>query len=150
MEKLNITKENKALLKCKLKGIEPLLVVAGLIEKDGKYLIGKRIYGDEGAVEKWEFPGGKVEKGEKESEAIERELKEEFGLNIKADNYLCSTIHEYPTRTINLKLWHANVVDEDFLMNKKDHDAYKWVSLEEISNYPLAPADDELYCKINI
>ena len=45
-------------------------VVAALIEKDGKYLIAKRNHGNADTVNKWEFPGGKVEIGESEEEAI--------------------------------------------------------------------------------
>ena len=143
-----LKKEDVQLIKYRLKGVEPLNVVAGLIEKDGKYLIGKRLYGDETSIGKWEFPGGKIETNEEETAAIEREIKEEFNLNIKADRFVASVIHEYPKRVINLKLWHGNVVDDSFSMDEKDHDAYKWVTLEEIASYELCPADQELYDKI--
>ena len=84
MDKIQVTKEEAIRLKYRLKGIQLTKVVAGLIEKDNKYLIAKRLTGNELVVGKWEFPGGKVEEGEEESVAIEREIKEEFGLNIKA------------------------------------------------------------------
>lgn len=144
----NISQEKKELMKYRLKGINPLLVVAGLVEKNGKYLIARRLNGKDLVVGKWEFPGGKVEDKETEEHALERELKEEFNLDIKADKYICGVIYKYPTRVINLRLWHGNVVDRNFSMDESDHDAYKWVSLEEISNYELCPADMELYAKI--
>ena len=145
----NVEKEKIQLMKYRLKGIEPLLVVAGLVEKDGKYLIAKRKNGNELVVGKWEFPGGKVEKGEEESTAIEREIKEEFDLHIKADKYMCNTIYEYPSKIINLRLWHANVEDNEFSMDESDHLAYKWATLEEIGDFELCPADRELYSKIS-
>ena len=146
----DIEKDKIELMKYRLKGIEPLLVVAGLVEKDGKYLIAKRKNGNDLVVGKWEFPGGKVEEGEEESTAIEREIKEEFDLSIKADKYVCNTIHEYPNKVINLRLWHANVVDNDFAMDESDHLDYKWASLEEIGTFELCPADRELYGKISL
>ena len=59
-------------------------VVAALIEKENKVLLAKRSTGDPNVFGKWEFPGGKVEPEENEMQAIEREIKEEFELIIKA------------------------------------------------------------------
>lgn len=52
-------------------------VVAALIKKDGQYLLAKRASGVEN-IGLWEFPGGKVEKGETDEEALKREIIEEF------------------------------------------------------------------------
>ena len=145
MDKVNISKEQSVLLKCKLKGITPLPVVAGLIEKDGKYLIAQRLTGNPSVVGRWEFPGGKINDGESEKNAIEREIKEEFDLNIQGDKFICNVVHEYPGRIIDLRLWHALVLDDHIDMDEKDHEAYKWVSLEEIGQFELCPADQELY-----
>ena len=101
-------------------------------------------------IGKWEFPGGKVKEGEEEMAAIEREIKEEFDLNIKVDKNVCNIIYEYPTRVINLRLWHANVEDNEFSMDESDHLAYRWATLEEIGNFELCPADRELYSKISV
>ena len=146
----NVEKDKIELMKYRLKGIEPLLVVAGLVEKNGKYLIAKRKNGEELVIGKWEFPGGKVKEGEEEMAAIEREIKEEFDLNIKVDKNVCNIIYEYPTRVINLRLWHANVEDNEFSMDESDHLAYRWATLEEIGNFELCPADRELYSKISV
>ena len=144
----NIEIEKKELIKYRLKGIEPLLVVAGLIEKEGKYLIAQRITGDLAVIGKWEFPGGKVKVGEAESAAIEREIKEEFNMGIKADRYVTSVIHDYIDRVVYLKLWHATVIDDSFKMDEFDHRAFKLVTLEEINPEDLCPADKRLYVKI--
>ena len=70
-------------------------VVAALIYNEGKVLIARRLTGDTNVFGKWEFPGGKVEFGETEEHAIEREIFEEFELCIKADKYLINNICEY-------------------------------------------------------
>lgn len=85
-------------------------VVAALIERDNKFLIAKRSTGDSNVFGKWEFPGGKVESNENEFQAIEREIKEEFELNIKANKFLINNICEYPTKTVDLRLYEANTL----------------------------------------
>ena len=73
-------------------------VVAGLVKKDGKFLIAKRIWGNETSVNRFEFPGGKVEPGEDYLQAIERELREE--MTIEALKLLDSFYKERLTRGV--------------------------------------------------
>lgn len=56
-----------------------IIVVAGVLERDGLLLIGQRLKGDRHGL-KWEFPGGKVEPGETPKDALKRELREELGI----------------------------------------------------------------------
>lgn len=63
-------------------------VVAALIEKDHKVFIAKRSTGNPDVLGKWEFPGGKVQTGESEENAIEREIKEELNLKVEAQEFL--------------------------------------------------------------
>ena len=114
-------------------------VVACLIEKDNKVLIAKRSTGDPNVLGKWEFPGGKVEPNEGEKHAIEREIKEEFELEIKASKYLVNNICEYPKKTVDLRLYSCKYISGDF--NLHDHSEYKWVEKDNLLNYDLAPAD---------
>jgi 8-oxo-dGTP diphosphatase len=62
-------------------------VVAAVIERDGKILIGQRKRGGRHPL-KWEFPGGKVEPGEDPRAALERELREELGVEARAGEML--------------------------------------------------------------
>ena len=78
--------------------MKEIKVVAALIEKDGKYLIARRATGDENVLGKWEFPGGKVELNEDEMVAIEREIREEFELEVKAIKFLINNVCEYQIR----------------------------------------------------
>ena len=80
-------------------------VVAALIQKNSKILIARRSTGDPNVFGKWEFPGGKVEPNENEFRAIEREIKEEFELDIIAKKFIVNNICEYPTKTVDLRLY---------------------------------------------
>lgn len=119
-----------------------ITVVAALIEKDNKVLIAKRSTGDPNVFGKWEFPGGKVQEGENELEAIEREIKEEFEINVKGRCFLVSNICEYPNKIVDLRLYSCEYIDGDFKLH--DHSEYKWVCIDDILNYDLAFADIEL------
>lgn len=116
-----------------------ITVVAALIEKDGKYLIARRSTGSSDVLGKWEFPGGKVEQKETEENAIEREIKEEFEMNIKAIKFLVNNVCEYPTKTIDLRLYECKHISGEF--NLHDHSEYLFVDKEDIVNYDLCPAD---------
>lgn len=114
-------------------------VVAALIENDNKVLLARRSTGDINVLGKWEFPGGKVEQDEDEFDAIEREIKEEFELTIKAKEFLINNVCEYPTKVVDLRLYKCVFVSGEF--NLHDHSEYKWVDKEELLEYDLAPAD---------
>lgn len=116
-----------------------ITVVAALIEKDGKYLIARRSTGSQDVLGKWEFPGGKVEKDETEEHAIEREIREEFEMDIKAVRYLTNNVCEYPTKTIDLRLYECKHLAGEFHLH--DHSEYKFVNKEDIINFDLCPAD---------
>ena len=114
-------------------------VVAALIKKDDKILIARRSTGDLSVLGKWEFPGGKVEVNEDEMHAIEREIKEEFELVIKAKEFLVNNVCEYPTKTVDLRLYSCDYVSGEFKLH--DHSEIMWVSKDELLEYDLAKAD---------
>lgn len=116
-----------------------ITVVAALIKKDDKFLIAKRSTGDKNALGKWEFPGGKVEAGEDERHAIEREIKEEFDLDIKAISFITNNVYEYPNQIIDLRLYDCEYIKGKF--NLHDHSEYRFVSASEILDYDLSAAD---------
>ena len=69
-------------------------VVAAIITKDNKIFATQRGYGD--FKDGWEFPGGKVEPGEKPEDAVVREIKEELGADIIVTGFLTTVEHDYP------------------------------------------------------
>ena len=116
-----------------------ITVVAALIKKDNKVLIAKRATGDSNVYGKWEFPGGKVEIGETEESAIEREIKEEFEMDIKAIKFITNNICQYPTKTIDLRLYECEYISGDFKLH--DHLEYAWIEIDKLLEYDLAKAD---------
>ena len=129
--------------------MKEIIVVAALIKKEDKILIAKRSTGDQNVLGKWEFPGGKVEKDENEKVAIEREIKEEFELKIKAEKYITNNICNYPTKVVDLRLYRCKYISGGFKLH--DHSEYVWIDANNILDYDLAPADIPLakYIKEN-
>ncbi len=130
--------------------MEKIDVVAALIFKDNKVLIAKRLTGDENVFGKWEFPGGKVEPNESEEHALEREIKEEFEMDIKTIKFITNNVSEYPSKIIDLRLYQCEYLSGNFRLH--DHSEYRFVSKEEIVNYDLCSADIPLanYIKENM
>ena len=81
------------------------IVVAGVLVRDGKLLIGQRMSGDRHAL-KWEFPGGKVEPGETPKQALARELQEELGINAEIGPEIARYEHRVSGRSPLLLLFH--------------------------------------------
>lgn len=123
---------------------EVIKVVAALTRYENKYLIAKRIKGDEGAAGKWEYPGGKIEKKESLFDAIKREMKEEFYLDVEPIKEIIKNTTEYPTRTIEVTLILCTCNTDNLKMNIRDHSDYKWVTIEELDSYDFALSDKEL------
>ena len=119
--------------------MKELKVVAALIEKDGRYLIAKRSTGDANVLGKWEFPGGKVEANENELDAIEREIREEFELEVKAIRFIINNVCQYPEKKVDLRLYECKYVGGDFKLHA--HSEKKYVNKEDIITYDLCPAD---------
>jgi len=83
-----------------------LLVAAGLILRDGNVLVGQRRKSDRHAM-KWEFPGGKVERGETPQQALVRELREELEIEASAGQEIARYSHSYPSGTTVQLLFYA-------------------------------------------
>src|SRR3954463_11886168 len=88
-----------------------VLVVAALIEsgeRPGAFLVQQRLPGKSRAL-LWEFPGGKVEPGETEAQALEREGREELAVALAAGGRLWSCVHEYADLVVELVLYAARI-----------------------------------------
>lgn len=113
-------------------------VVAGIISHEGKILIAKRKPGThlEGF---WEFPGGKIEKGETPEQSLTRELKEELSIHTVTNGFVAESIFDYGSKTIRLLAYSVAYLSGEIVLDS--HDEIRWVSPERISEYKLAPAD---------
>ena len=113
-------------------------VVAAIITKDNKIFATQRGYGD--FKDGWEFPGGKVEPGESPEEAIVREIKEELGADVKVTSLLTTVEHDYPTFHLSMDCFWAELVDGTE-MTLLEHEAAKWLTLDQINSVDWLPAD---------
>ena len=112
-------------------------VVAAYIEVNNKFLIAQRADGKYRGL--WEFPGGKIESGESDYTAIEREIKEELNLDVKAWSLIASTRYSQGSDSIFLKLYDCNYLGGDLTL--KAHTDYKFITKNDINNYEWCPAD---------
>ena len=87
----------------------PIDVVAGVIRRDGRLLITQRLP-DDTLGGYWEFPGGKVERGEELSAALQRELQEEIGVETEIGAEMQRIVHAYPDRDVRLYFFEAPIV----------------------------------------
>lgn len=68
-------------------------VVAAIIKKNNKILATRRGYGE--FINKWEFPGGKIEPNESQKEALTREIKEELNIDINIEEFALTIYHYF-------------------------------------------------------
>ncbi len=113
-------------------------VVAAVIQEDGKYLITQRRENASLPL-LWEFPGGRVEPGETDAEALQREFKERLGSEVCVGKPVAFRRHDYDGYTVELVLYEAHLEDEQ-LESLKVKD-FRWVEADEFSQYPFPPAD---------
>lgn len=121
-------------------------VVAAILQKEDKILIARKKQGKPLAGY-FEFPGGKIEEGETPEESLIRELMEEMNIKIAVKEYIGESIYDYGNdKVISLLGYTAEIIDGEIKLS--DHDIYEWVTLEQINNYKIAPADIPLINKL--
>ncbi|OBU23448.1 (deoxy)nucleoside triphosphate pyrophosphohydrolase [Photobacterium aquimaris] len=115
-----------------------LIVVAGVIEKDGCYFIAQRLENaSQGGL--WEFPGGKVEVGETPAQALERELYEELAIRTTTGVWLADSVFDYGDKVIELKGYLTQWQQGEIQLNS--HQQMAWVELAQLDSYRFCAAD---------
>lgn len=114
-----------------------IAVVAALAWRDGKLLIARRPE-DRHMGGKWEFPGGKLEKGETPEEALRRELMEELGVDAAIGRIAAAIPYSYPEKDVLLLFYDARLLGEP---KPIDEAALAWVRPEDLPRCDLAPVD---------
>ncbi len=115
-------------------------VVAAIIRYDGKYMVCSRPKHTE--LGKFlEFPGGKVEPGESQREALKREIREELGVEIEVGACFWRLDHDYGEKYVRVTFYEAVPAGEDFHPVGKDNQDIYFVNGEEMASLPFLPAD---------
>ena len=115
-------------------------VVAAIIHQGGKILATQRGYGEWKGM--WEFPGGKMEPGETEEEAIIREIREELNVEIRVEKKVCTVEYDYPQFHLRMHcFWCSIACGEPVLY---EHQSARWLERPECGCVEWLPADVEV------
>src|ERR1700742_232609 len=117
-----------------------LVVAAALVDPDGRVLIAQRPEGKSMAG-LWEFPGGKIETGERPEDCLIRELHEELGITVKEPCLAPFTFasHAYTDFHLLMPLYLCRRWEGT--ARAREHNALKWVRPRDLSQYPMPAAD---------
>lgn len=120
-----------------------LVAACALVDVDGRVLLAKRPAG-KSLAGLWEFPGGKVEKGETPEAALVRELKEELGITVPQKCLAPFTFASHAYEKFHLLMplyvcrnWEGDIVPQD-------GQEIAWVRANRLADYPMPPADEPL------
>jgi 8-oxo-dGTP diphosphatase len=116
-------------------------VTAALIEKKGRILLALRKPGKHMGP-KWELPGGKVDPGEEPRQTLRRELKEEFGIEVRVGQYLGTT--RFQSDRIDLEIFFFQVRHVAGTIVLREHEAIRWVEPAQVDDYDLVDSDRKL------
>lgn len=120
-------------------------VTAAVMVNDGMLLIAKRK--STGRLPNlWELPGGKVEPNETPQECLQREIKEEFDIDVSIGEHLGSNIYTYDFGTIELMAYRTRWEAGDLIL--RDHEEIRWAFAHELEQFDFAPADNAFVEKL--
>ena len=117
--------------------MKTIKVAAALIRRDNKVFATQRGYGD--YKDWWEFPGGKIEAGEKPEEALKREIREELNAEIRVDEFLVTVEYDYPKFHLSMDCFWCHVVEGELVL--LEHEAARWLPFADLRQVDWLPAD---------
>ena len=123
----------------------PIDVAAALVFRQGKLLITQR-HADTHLGGLWEFPGGKREPDETFEQCLDRELREELGIEVAVGELLESLTHEYPEKTVHLRFFRCEWIKNE--PQPLGCLAFRWVTAAELDDYEFPAADARLLNKL--
>ena len=113
-------------------------VVAAIIhDGEGRIFATQRGYGD--YKDGWEFPGGKMEPGETAEEALKREIWEELETRIEVERLVQTVEYDYPQFHLTMHCFLCHI--ESGSLTLKEHEAAKWLALQDLDSVDWLPAD---------
>lgn len=120
-------------------------VVAAVVERDGRYLITRRLEGTHLAG-LWEFPGGKILPGEKPEDALRRELKEELGVEAAVAELMQTVDWTYPGKSVRLLFFRCALAGEPAPLEGQE---MRWVATADLASYSFPAADATLIARLS-
>ena len=120
-----------------------LVAAVALIDADARVLIAQRPEGKQLAG-LWEFPGGKVEAGERPEETLIRELHEELGIAVQEPCLAPLTFASHAYESFHLLMPLYACRRWDGFVQPREGQALKWVRPRDLASYPMPPADEPL------
>jgi 8-oxo-dGTP diphosphatase len=127
-------------------GVRHIDVVAAIIFQDERVLVCQR-RADAAFPLKWEFPGGKVEPGERFEEALRREIREELAIEIESPVEIFSHRHRYPSATeVSLKFFRVSRFEGD--LRNRVFQQIRWVTVNELPTLDFLEGDLPLIVKL--
>lgn len=115
-------------------------VIKGTGENEGKIFATQRGYGR--FKGEWEFPGGKIESGETQQEALRREIREELDTEIVIDDLIQTVEYDYPDFHLTMHCYWCRVVSGN--LDLLEHEDAKWLSGSNLNSVKWLPADKGL------
>lgn len=113
--------------------------IAGIIERDGKLLIGHRLpKGEMG--NRWEFPGGKVDEGETPEMAIVREFREEMGIDVVPGEHIATVSFTNKNGPVELLAYRISI-PPDAPIRLTEHSEIGWATIDEIRKLHFVDSD---------
>ncbi len=126
----------------KKKLIKDIQAVIAIIKRGNNYFIQKRP--SHGLMaDLWEFPGGKIKAGESKKDALDRELNEELGVQLKSSKHLFDVKHFYTQFRVNLSVFACSLNKEP-----KIDTTHRWVSFRNFSKYPMPSGSAKIVEKL--
>ena len=113
-------------------------VACAIIEKSGKILCAQRS-ASMSLPFKWEFPGGKIDRGESPEDCLRRELIEEMGISIRVGKSLPPSTHQYPTFSVTLYPFICLIEAGEIILH--EHDDIAWLPPKQLNTLDWAKAD---------
>ncbi len=113
-------------------------VAAAVIIRDNKVFAAQRGEGGELAF-RWEFPGGKLESGEKGEDAIVREIFEELGAVVTVSSHLLSVVHQYRSFSLTLHGYLCEILQGELALT--EHVDFRWLDKGQLYSISWAEAD---------
>ncbi|HUY12109.1 MAG TPA: (deoxy)nucleoside triphosphate pyrophosphohydrolase [Terriglobia bacterium] len=119
----------------------PVLVAAGILSNEDCFLVCQRHHSDAYGGQ-WEFPGGKVNRGESLEEALRRELKEELGIDAEIGPEIFRLRHRYPDRDVEVVFFAVPMFKG--VPRNNVFESIEWAPRAKLAEYPFLEADREV------